>query len=165
MNGPRYRRQNTRSQRSLWFLQMQPCICPGPCRFCSHLPWGHLHCLIIHLYWGMHLKPLKEGPGVHSTQKPYLAGSLHQTEPAQQLAQPNIATASISPLPRAKVMSCCALWVGCFSRSPPHNRSRNCMSLQGAEMFLEEGVGSWRVETITVWRMRFHSTLEMEISP
>lgn len=59
----------------------------------------------------------------------------------------------------------CALWVGSSSRSPPHNHPHNCMGLQGAEMIPEEAIGSWQVEVITAWRMGFHSTLEMEISP
>lgn len=71
------------------------------------------------------------------------------TEPDWQPAQPNIATACISPLPWAKITAHCALWVGHFSRSPLHNWCHNCASLQGAEMFLEAAIGSWWVEAIT----------------
>lgn len=62
-----HRWQNTRSQWSLCFLQLQPCGCPGPCHFCNHLPRGCLLCSIVLLYWGMHLKHLKRGPGVRRT--------------------------------------------------------------------------------------------------
>lgn len=48
-------------------LQLQPCGCPGPCHFCSKLPQGCFLCLTVPLYWGMHLKHLKQGPGVHRT--------------------------------------------------------------------------------------------------
>lgn len=88
---------------------------------------------------------------------------LHTKKPAWQLAQPNAATASISPLSWAKKMSI----VHCesSSRSPTHSQFHNCISLQGAEMIPKEAIGSWQVEVITAWRMGFHSTLEMEISP
>lgn len=96
-------------------------------------------------------------PGESCTQKPFIAGSLHQR--ASQPAASSTATASMTPPSQEKVCT-----VSCVFFQEP--LPQLVQWLQGSP---RTWGASWRsgrlVEALAAWRMRFHGTLEMEISP